>query len=799
MTTPGPDSFQYNDDSVVARVSFDVPPSTLTDITQITQAMSAMRTELESIARAQSNWIDYLQQVPQIAERANQAYRDSITQMERIAYIQNEIGGSGAIGGGSGASAGSATGGGGGGSAGGGYSTAAPAGYMPLFDGMTEGMGIGRGRPADGGGGHIGALGALPDENPRMAANMAAARGVAVNPTLLGMVGGAMGWAFGQDTGGGPGKGNEAPGDMGPQTTGADRTASGPPNPSQGGAPVGSQPTNAPGPASADDPWWRKTLDRVNSEGRISGRISNILGKIPPTVLGDAFKRIGGSADPTDPDGDGVPSGPASGSGMLGGLMGMLPGPLSGMLTSGATKAALKGAGAAGLAIGGYNIAQDVGERMTALNKIGSEQGGDWVTGLKEDLKARIGGLDPFVNTDQVRQATQIAMSAGLQGDSRQQLQDMMLSNFKELGIAFGDSAKLALTNIRGQELTDENMLKTRSATDATVNVMKELAGDGGNSMALSERIKQLTELTTSLNALGISQQSIDRGTIAMQEGYEDSPAVRGDLPRITSQAMNSNNLLAIVGSRVGVTDAVPGAMGLALEQAGYDHDEIIEMAAQEAAKIASQEPKYYNQIGVFRSMMASMDVDLDIPQATEMYEKYAPGSKKQKAVAKGNEAVAAKGEKNKQTNWNPFSYVGDVLSPMMNAKSLDDFKNIPGDMLDAIRGYHEPSQNAENTVNSFERAGRLPNDNFAPSGQRGRQLPQSAQQTQPSSITTRGSVTGEVRITVDQQGRVTAPSAIQLSGTQKAVNAGIGSSTLNAAPFPSDYAAQSFPGGGSG
>ncbi len=47
-------------------------------------------------------------------------------------------------------------------------------------------------------------------------------------------------------------------------------------------------------------------------------------------------------------------------------------------------------------------------------------------------------------------------------------------------------------------------------------------------------------------------------------------------------------------------------------------------------------------------------------------------------------------------------------------------------------------------------------------------------------SMTSSGTVTGNVTITVDQQGRVTAPQSIQLTGAQKAALAGGGTAQLN-------------------
>jgi hypothetical protein len=171
-------------------------------------------------------------------------------------------------------------------------------------------------------------------------------------------------------------------------------------------------------------------------------------------------------------------------------------------------------------------------------------------------------------------------------------------------------------------------------------------------------------------------------------------------------------------------------------------------------------------------------------------------GDKNKRPTAVANQRAAELGEKNKQTNWNPISFLGDVMSPIMNAKSGDDFKNIPGDVLDAIRGRHSPSGNAENVEESFRQAGRIPGDQFAPSGRKSRPTPDSMAQM-PQTMTTSGQVQGEVRITVDQQGRVTAPPSIQLSGTQKAVNAGAGSAQLNNAPPGEGRGVSNFPGAG--
>lgn len=766
MTTPSSDAFEYNDDSVVARVAIDVPSQAITDISQLSTAMAAMRTQLEAISRSQGDWLDYLQQVPVIAERANQAYRDQITQLERIAYIQNELGGS-AGGGGGNVSPQTPMRSAGGGA---GYSTAAPSGFRDDFAGKTEGMGGGNRGAANSLTDVSGKLQALAGEDPRMLPNAASARGQAVNPSLLGLIGGAAGLFFGQNTGGTGGRGQDAPGRESPQPQ-SGRTADGQPVPSQGGQPEGSAPQGHPAPSDQSGSGFQQLRDSMWGEvqkGVHGSRVGQILGAMAPSMVDKVFGGGGGGGKPGDGSnvGDQIP------------LFG-LPGGAKG---GGIGSKLLKGAGYAGLGLTALKMSQDVGERMTRLNALGSEEGGDYATGLKEDIHARMLGLDPSITSDQARKASQIAMSAGLQGDSRDQLRDMMINNFKDMGVAFGDSAMLAMTNMRGQKLTDENMLATRSSTDATLNVMKELSGDGGNSMALSERLEELKKLTAVLNSLGSGQGNIERSAIGWQEGYKDSTALRGAGSKIIGQTMASGTLLSTVGNKMGVTGYLPNAMPAALEAAGLDDDEITNMAAAEAAKHASSQPKYLNRVAVFQSLMAEQGVELDWPQAKDLYDRVSPG--KERPDKKANKTIAGKGQKN-QGNWNPIGVIKDLF----NAKG-------PEDMADAITGRHAPSDNAERVLDSFAGADRIPGDQFAPSGQRPRQLPQSAEQAQQRTFSSKGVVSGEVRIVVDQQGRVSAPQVIQLSGTQKAVNAGVGSAQLNNAPASESPGYNPFGGG---
>jgi phage/plasmid primase-like uncharacterized protein len=97
---------------------------------------------------------------------------------------------------------------------------------------------------------------------------------------------------------------------------------------------------------------------------------------------------------------------------------------------------------------------------------------------------------------------------------------------------------------------------------------------------------------------------------------------------------------------------------------------------------------------------------------------------------------------------------------------------------MDAIRGYHEPSVNAQRAAEMMG-ANDRPSNQFSPSGSNSVNLPTNAAQM-PASVNTQGSVSGNITITVDQAGRVSAPQSIQLTGTQKSALTGYGSSQMN-------------------
>jgi len=753
MTTPS-DSFEYDDNSVVARVSFDIPGQSLNDIGQLTTAMGAMRTQLEAVARAQGSWLDYLNEVPAITQQANAALREQITLLERMSYIQNEIGGGNLIGGGIGG--GGYAGGGGAGT--GAYSTSAPQGYVNPWQGVMSGMGMGGGNPGAAGeaASKIERIGA---EDPRLEANMQSARGIAINPALIGALGGAVARKLGV---GGDRKGAQTP-----QKGQEDRDSSAPPK--DDGTPSTSNDPNTPADVHPDSP------DEDKKETLVSQVLNEIRGgKGARAIATGVLKKLSQNAI----FGGGIGGGAGGGAGAGGAAGGIM-----GIIKNIALSPAGKAAGIAGLGALAFNKAQDLGEKYTEFQQLGSVQGGDAMTGMKYEAQARIMALNPFITTQQARQAMQMALKEGFRGDNYDTVQDFMVSNFKDLGISMGQSMELMKAQAKGLSEGDSQEGKSKDLTQ-TLNTMKELSANGG--LSFPERANQLEEMTKTLTSQGFSSESINRAAIGGQEGYGDKLALRDSIGGIIGQATGSDMLMTLAANKAGLNGHLPGALPAVLDRAGYDPDEILELAASEVAGYVSGFPDKIDRIAQFRELMAGYGVTLDFPEAEALYDKV---TGEEKPTARANRTVSRQG--NTESGGGSMNSRGQ--SPSVSSNPSDAAWNAEH------QGY-SASGNAAGVADSYAGAGR--GASFSPSGQPAQSLPQTTSQMSYPTVNSQGTVTGNVTITVDQAGRVTAPPTIQLTGQQKSAFAGYSSSQLNNPP-PGDptyypaFNAFPVPGGG--
>lgn len=740
MTTPGGDgTFEYTDDSVIARVSVDVPSQALTDINQLAEAMAAMRTQLAAVAEAQESWLEFLNQMPKATRDTNDAIKDQITLLERQTYLQGELGG-----GRGGAFSADSSGGGGGG---GGYSTAAQPGYAPPWAPGTPGTGFMPPAPQQ----IAEKYQRIQAENPGLDANIQSAHGAAVNPALLTGVGAAAA-AVAQKFG----KGKAAPGNSSPQPTGGDRDSSAPPDPTQGGVPSSSGNQNTPGDPSPDDTEDAKkdTLltQLVNDfRGGKNGRAQ----RIGSTLLSAVGRQVGSA----------VLGGGGGGGGGISGVVGRVLG-----------SPAAKAAGAVGLGALAFNKAQDLGEKYTEYQGLGSVQGGDAMTGMKYEAQARIMGLNPFITTQQARESMQKALKEGFRGENYDTVNDFMIENFKELGISMGQSMDLMKASVKGLNEGD-SQAGVKKDLDETLNTMKELSAEGG--LSFPERVNQLQELKEQMASQGFSPENANRTALGLQEGYGDSMALRDSIGAISGQVSGSPMLMTLAAQKAGITGILPNALGLALDAKGMDGDEILESAASQVAQMVNGHGEYFNRVAGFQTLMLQFGVSEmeDIQKAKALYDKVTGGG--EKPTAKANRTVARQGKTDTGKGQTPTS------------PQDDNWKRQHPD--------YSPSDNAAGAAENFEKAGRG-GGNFAPTGNAPAAMPTTGQPV--PSFSSNGTVSGTVTITVDQAGRVTAPPTIQLTGQQKSALAGYSSAQLNNAP-PGDptynHSYNTFPAGPGG
>jgi len=707
---------------------------------------------LEAISRAQSNWLGYLQQMPVIVEQSNQAIRNQITLMERMSYLQGEVGSSG----GTPAFSSDGSGGGGrppgdnGGSAGG-YSTAALAGYQDPFQNMSSGTG---GRGGGGGGGPAEQqvreqMQAMQGQDPRMIANMAAARGMAVNPATVGMVGGVVMGALGGMGGGGGGSGQGAPGSgsTSPQPGNAKRTAGGPPDPGKGGQPPDSQGQNEPGEPGDGDPAWRHFTHAVMNEVKAAGGVAAAGGV--GGILGRATK--------------------------IGARMG------AGSFFKGAAGRTLLGAGAVGAAGIAANQVQNIGEDITEYQQLGSVRGGDYMTGIGMELENRIRAVDPFVNLPQTREAMQAAYSNGFMGDSVSQVQDQAISNFKELGMSMQETARMMASAMYGKDRTDSGAtLEERTKLDAVVRTMKELSADGG--LSAPERRAQLERATDELVPGGMDADSVKRGELALQEAYGNTRGLGENVSKIAQNVSNSQTLMAVAGQRVGITGIVPSAMKKAMNEAGYNQADILQIVAKETVQQVSGLTPKLQRVGVFMDLMNQQGAEIpSYEDAEALYD----------SVADGKDPIGdASKELSKPKRKTPAA-IGMIKGA--NDLAMKAF-NLPGKLFGSINDHF--TENARETLGMPSREQETTAELFAPTGREASAPPQSAA-AMPASVTTDGKVTGNVTITVDQAGRVTAPPSIQLSGLQQSALAGWGASQVNNVSPGDSHSTPPLTGGG--
>lgn len=756
MSSPG--NFEYRDDSIVARIGVDVPASTLTDLEQVRDRVANIRVEQEAMARASGEWASYLQSMPAIIEQANQAYRNMVTQLERMSYIQQELGGHANVG-----MQGAPMGG-----QGGSYSTAAPAGYVDPFSGMP-GTGVG------GMGQMTGYMQGMMMNDPRMFANMAAQRGGYVNPAQLGLIGGQLAAQTGVSggTGGGLGQGMPPAASTSPQATQANRNSAAPPDQNNSGQPTTSEPQNIPATPHPDAPAWQQhlatagtTAAAVLNEARAGGRGAGAL-RGASGILG-AIGRIGGHGGGGDDGGDDGGGGGGGGLGGLGGLGGGRWGSIA------------KGAGLAGMGLAAaatVNTAvQNAGEQIQHYRNLGAQTGGGAVEGAGFEMSARVMSMNPFITLEQSRAIMQTALRNGYTGKEFDTLTSMMANNLKDMNMSANETMQLFQTTVAKGGVSVGDFAKE-------MEHLKDLTRIDGNQMSQDERNAAYAATTSTLQGQGLSGKSLTAATEAINEAFSDNQQLKNIVPQTAQGALQNPNFLMMMAQANGVKNVgSPNQVLRRMQQQGVDAGAGYWKTLQRIADMA------YSGTGGdlvqgadrFQMIANSMGVDVGSPDdAQELYKQLLENKNlPTKGHMSGARADADKGTIGEQ-------YDNLVIGP--GTKVPGNIASSLGRLFsgDGIGAWDSLKAAGRNLGNFGEQVGKyfLTSEDIVNDAQRRSSTPATGREQVENRIHTEGNVQGNVTITIDQQGKVTAPQSVTLTGQQKSVNAGYGSGTLNNPP----------------
>lgn len=757
-----PENFDYRDDSVVAKLSVDIPAATLTDLDQVRERVANIRVENEANARATGEWSSYLQSMPQIIEQANQAYRNMITQLERMSYIQQELGGHANVG-----VQGAPMGGQGGPAA---YNTAAPAGYVDPFMGLP-GQGVNGGMNPQG---MTGFMQSMMMNDPRTFANMAAQRGGYVNPAQLGLIGGAVASRTGVTggVGGGMGQGAPAPGGMSSQPTSTGRDANAAPDQHNSGQPNTSEPQNVPATPHPNTPAWQQHAAAVGStamsvlnETRSGTRSGGALGGAG-ALLG-AIGRIGGHGGTGGPPGGsgGDPSGGGGGGGGGGSTWG----------------AVARGAGLAGMGIAAgvaaNRFVQNAGEQIQQYSNLGAQEGGGAVEGFGREMGARIMAMNPFITLEQSRAIMQTALRNGYTGQEFDTVTEMMATNLKDMNMSATQSMELFRTTVEKGGLSVQDFGKE-------MEHLKDLTRVDGNAMSQDERNAAFQGTTATLQGMGLSGQSLTQATESINEAFSDNQQLKNIVPQSAQSALQNPSFLSTMAQTNGIKGVTSPTMALRrMQEQGVNVGDAYWKTLQRYAQMAYQGTGGDLTLGADRFMMIVKPLGVDLGSPDDYYELYKQlleGDVGSRGARRGAEAEADPGTAGEvmKAGFAPFGAIGDVAQA--------GFDVLKGNLPSAWNQLKEAGSSIAAPFKQTARA-LTSDEEIVANAQRRQAGPQATgPERAENRIRTEGQVNGQVTITVDQQGRVTAPQSIQLTGQQKGVNSGMGSLTMNN-PSPGD------------
>ena len=776
----GSSGFETTSDGVVARLAVEIPSEGISSLKELSQQVDRFRTSTEAAARGSGDFVKYLQQIISTGQQATQVLQQQAAALERTIDLNSRAQGGGAS---------SALP----------LSRTAPQGYVDPFAGMGAG-GAGMGtngssrapNAADLQNVQNQVVDPLVSRDPRAYLNSQPGRS---GLRLGGLPAASPGW---QDWEEHAHRINERD----KVNHNQHRTI----NP---GTDPGGDDDGIGGGGGGGGRWggFAKSLGNELSMG------ASQIGSMGALARG--MKSLSGMIRP---------SGAAAG-----GAAGLMDG-LSGALMKGG---GIVAAGAAGMA-----ALQKGGAMYQGYKNMGLVRGGGAGEGMETEVGIRLMAMNPFLSTEQSRQIITSGLTEGYTGKQFDTVTEFMASNLKNMNISVSDSVQMLRKNV------DEGGQSVKGL-GASLAMLKELSKTG--SMSLPDMQQSFMQTSSALVSAGMGGPQASQDATLAATAWSDNQTMKGSFGEITQQMTGSMQGLAMMRAYGGIdtpAGLMPGVAGLWMKDHGGSMtegvDKVIKRICREIAKSMPGATKkgsvqYYNAIQNLMFRLQGMGLSTKAAQdpnaAQMMYDEYVFGEGPVAAAQKKINEVNSEVDGGYSVAASAGGVAGAALTGVWDvvragADLLHGDTAAAGRAIEhgqdavSIATYNATADAQNPILNNIVQAEGGPRNVEVNVGGKWQQL--SGDRAQVEALTKggkwrrrgdegegltlaqtpmqmdRGFNTGQtnvsfspatLNITVDQNGKVTAPSQIQLTPNQVNANAGVSDAQLNN-PMPSDQAA---------
>jgi len=493
-----------------------------------------------------------------------------------------------------------------------------------------------------------------------------------------------------------------------------------------------------------------------------------------------------------------------------------------------------KGVGTAGLVVGGAlavnSAVQNAGEQYQGLKNQGLVQGGGAMEGVGQEMQAYTMAISPFINVDQSRKIVQTALSEGYHGKQYETITEMVAFNTKEMAMDIGQSfALIKKQMIEGGQSSEgfkaQQILTKELAASSTTKSLPELQQE------IASYQGSLIDMGTSG---GVAGEIATQMSMTFPENADMKDVVSG-IEGAVSQGYGNNMLMSGI-----MQYARSQGVQFPPNTAPYDIPELL--GAEKfnqylwgyLKRIAQ---RYKGNARGFYGMTQQLGLNLSPNNAKKLQNHLLGGADPAGEGKRGVDEAAGKmedkggvmGDTAVRGVQKKLEQIGGILAPILNAKSVDDFKNIPGKISENLENasgeygrYNNPIVNNlldtfgasqievldENgktqkiDTNNKEQMDRLGSGDYKwrKKGDTGggNTLSESINMTGDSYKETKSEVSGQLQVELTPEAKriLQVPNQVQLTPNQYRANEGWGDSTPNNPP-PGDAPVQ--PRGNSG